>query len=66
MPGKRVSNRTIAIFVGLAVFLFSYLLQPGGAAPGFEAGRQAGYAMGQGLIAAVIVWAILRYLLKRA
>lgn len=64
--GKRVSNRTIIIAVFLIVWLLSATVQPGGAASGFEAGRQAGYALGQGLIAAVITWAILKYVLKRA
>ncbi|HEY8239245.1 MAG TPA: hypothetical protein VIF63_07395 [Candidatus Limnocylindrales bacterium] len=50
----------------LIVWLLSATVQPGGAASGFEAGRQAGYALGQGLIAAVITWAILKYVLKRA
>jgi hypothetical protein len=63
--GRRLSNRTIVIAVGLTVFLLSYLGQPSAAGSGFEASRQLGYAFGQALVVAVITWAILRYMLKR-
>jgi len=57
---------TIAIAVGLVVTFIGYAAQPGGATSAYEAGRQLGYAVGQGLIAAAITYFVLRWFSRRS
>jgi hypothetical protein len=59
---SRISNRTIIAGVALAVFLVSFiLLAPRPAALEYR----LGYGFGQGVIAALVTWLILRFALKR-
>ncbi len=52
--------------VGVIVFLVAYAGQPGGTTSGFEAGRQLGYSIGSGLIAAGITYLVLRVFRRRS
>jgi hypothetical protein len=63
-----MSNRgrwILVIAIGVIVFLVGFAVQPGGATSGYDAGRQFGYAVGQGLIAALVTYLILRVLARR-
>ena len=66
MATGRVVIWAIVIGVGLVVAFIGYAAQPGGATSAYEAGRQLGYAAGQGLIAAAITYFVLRWLSRRS
>lgn len=65
-PKRRISNAMIIIAVGLAVFVVSYLMNAGPTSSGFKASQQIGYIAGQAVLAALITWAILKYVLRRS
>ncbi|HET9852206.1 MAG TPA: hypothetical protein VFP56_06835 [Candidatus Limnocylindrales bacterium] len=60
-----LSNRTIIVAVALIALVVSFILNSGPASSGFGAGQQAGYIVGQTLIAALIAWVVLKYVLRR-
>ena len=62
-----LSNGRVALIVGLVVFVLLFIATGAGtAAPsGFEAGRRVGYVFGQAVIVGLIVWAVLKYGLRR-
>ena len=65
MASAGLSNRTIIIAVGLIALVVSFILNSGPTTPGFGAGQQAGYIVGQALLAMLIAWVVLKYLLRR-
>ena len=66
MANRRLVNWAIILGVGTFFTLLGYAAQPGGAATGYETGRQFGYALGQGIVAAVITYLVIRYVSRRS
>ena len=60
-----LSNRTIIIAIGVIALVVSFILNSGPTSSGFNAGAQAGYIVGQSLLAMLIAWVVLKYVLRR-
>ncbi|HEX2625331.1 MAG TPA: hypothetical protein VHL56_00325 [Candidatus Limnocylindrales bacterium] len=63
----KLSNGLIGLIVGIAAFAILYLMAgpaPAGAS-GFQAGEAMGRLAGPAIVLGVVVWAVLRYGLKR-
>jgi hypothetical protein len=60
-----LSNRTIILVIGVVALVVSFLLNSGPTSSGFESGQQVGYIVGQSLLAMLIAWVVLKYVLRR-
>ena len=60
-----LSNRTIILGVGAIALVVSILLNSGPTGSGFAADQQVGYVVGQALLAMLIAWVILKYVMRR-
>lgn len=65
MGTNGLSNRTIILAIGLIALVVSFLLNAGPTTSAFASGQQVGYIVGQSLIAMLIAWVVLKYVLRR-
>ena len=66
MASGGLANRTIILAVGAIALVVSFLMNGvGSPASGFQGGQQLGYIVGVALVAMLIAWVALHYVLRR-
>jgi hypothetical protein len=65
MASGGLANRTIIIGVGLVALIGSLILNAGPTSSGFASGQLLGYVVGQAVLAMLIAWVTLKYVLRR-
>jgi hypothetical protein len=64
----KLSNGVVALAVGIAAFVVLNLMNPiagPGGVSGFQAGEHAGRLAAPAIVLGILVWAVLKYGLKR-